>query len=623
MTGHVNDIISLGIAPDGLIAATGEIGARPAIICWNVTSCMPLAILAGLHAVAVTQLAFSPSGERLASMGGDPGRTLVVHNWRTGARLFSGCSSLLGQVLGISFISDGPDSISVCGVGEPYVCFWRREGSKIVHRRGAFGRRARRQPTLCLAQCGDVTLSGQASGHLYVWHGRNCVQAIHAHRGSLNALYVGSRGVLTGGKDGRVRQWSHKLDPGANFDLTEIGLNPTVRSVCLSSDGAKLLVGTGGNEIYELSAADGSDALGGPVTSSHFVSISGVACHPLKLEFATSGGDCTVRAWDIITRNLVRMVKLEAPISCVTYHPNGEVLAVGLGCSNTTSEPCTPLNRNTGGFCVLNDTDFTIAFAARDSTLALVACRFSPDGEILALASEDCSTYLYAAAEEYELIGQCRRHAAPVRHIDFSKDARWLRSCCDGGQLHFFNANSAQYQSNLSALKDIRWATETCLFGFGVAGSYVAAKRDGALLTACSRAGGGDEGPESGGGLLATGDSYGRVRLTRFPSREDAAQLEWRGHAGAVVSVTFNADETHLFTAGCDDKCVMQWGVLEDARDSENADDQDEDEAADYAPELRDGEDFSCPLDREIAVDVVNERVFVAELKVRSYLSYL
>ena len=82
--------------------------------------------------------------------------------------------------------------------------------------------------------------------------------------------------------------------------------------------------------------------------------------------------------------------------------------------------------------------------------------------------------------------------------------------------MHFFNANSAQYQSNLSALKDIRWASETCLYGYGVAGSYIAAKQDGAILTACARAQGDNgEGPETGGGFILIGDSYGRIRLTR------------------------------------------------------------------------------------------------------------
>ena len=616
MTGHTNEIVSLGVAPDGDTVATGEAGARPNLICWDVTSCKPLSIIAGLHAIAITQIAFSQSGERLASIGGDVGRTLVIYNWRVGLRMFSARSNILGSILGMSFVDDGPDSIAACGIGEPFACFWRREGVNIIRRRAAFGRRARRQPTLCLARCGDVVLSGQASGHLYVWHGRNCVQAFQAHRGSLNAVYVGKYGVLTGGKDGKVRQWSHTLNPGASFDLSELGMHPTIRSVCLSNDGTRLLVGTGGNEIYELSAVDGSDALGGPVTTSHFGrAMCSVACHPLKPEFASCGGDCTVRTWDIVTKCPVRTAKLAAPVGCVAYHPNGDLLASGFGCPSTANEAGMPQSK-IGGFCVLNDSDLSVAFEAKDSTLPLVASQFSPDGEILAFASEDSSVYLYACGEEYESIGQCRRHSSPVRYIDFSSDSRWLRSCCDGGHLHFFNANSAQYQSNLSALKDIRWASETCLYGYGVAGSYIAAKQDGAILTACARAQGDNgEGPETGGGFILVGDSYGRIRLTRFPSRHDAAFLEWRGHAGSVVAMSLDSDETHLLTGGRDDRCVMQWALGEDERGLEDADDRDEDEVEDYAPELRDCSDFQRHEDVETAVDLINERPLAAELR--------
>ena len=189
----------------------------------------------------------------------------------------------------------------------------------IIRRRAAFGRRARRQPTLCLARCGDVLLS-DASGHLYVWHGRNCVQAFQAHRGSLNAVYVGKRFCLR-----RKRRKSKTVvsytNPGASFDLSELGMHPTIRSVCLSNDGTRLLVGTGGNEISELSAVDGSDALGGPVTTSHFGrAMCSVACHPLKPEFASCGGDCTVRTWDIVTKCPVRTAKLAAPVGCIAYH---------------------------------------------------------------------------------------------------------------------------------------------------------------------------------------------------------------------------------------------------------------------------------------------------------------
>lgn len=48
-------------------------------------------------------------------------------------------------------------------------------------------------------------------------------------------------------------------------------------------------------KVYEVSAADGSDVSGGPVTTSHFEGeLTGLARHPKKAEFVTAGGDGTV-----------------------------------------------------------------------------------------------------------------------------------------------------------------------------------------------------------------------------------------------------------------------------------------------------------------------------------------
>lgn len=65
--------------------------------------------------------------------------------------------------------------------------------------------------------------------------------------------------------------------PGAGG--SSVSLDPAVRSVFASRDGRKLLVGTRGGELYEMSTADGSDAAavgaagrgsgGGPLTAGH------------------------------------------------------------------------------------------------------------------------------------------------------------------------------------------------------------------------------------------------------------------------------------------------------------------------------------------------------------------
>lgn len=118
-----------------------------------------------------------------------------------------------------------------------------------------------------------------------------------------------------------------------------------------------------------------------------------------------------MRIWDAVTRSLLRMTRLDSPASCVDYSPDGERLIVGLGsrdhgattassktstgssttatgsgASNATSgaggkrskrgrpgsgggssESSIGGGAKTGGFVVLNETDFVLTFEARDA----------------------------------------------------------------------------------------------------------------------------------------------------------------------------------------------------------------------------------------------------------------
>ena len=168
---------------------------------------------------------------------------------------------------------------------------------------------------------------------------------------------------------------------------------------------------------------------------------------------------------------------------------------------------------------MLNEPDLTVSYEARDSKQPLTACRYSPDGEYMAVASQDSCVYLYSTAEDYESIGRCRRHTAPVRRFDFSDDSKYLQSTGDDGNLYFFNAGTAQSMSNLSAMKDIKFSQHSAPYGWGTAGAF-SAKDDGSdVLTTCR---------SGSGNLLCCGDGFGNVRLFRFPSWAKGAACQLR-----------------------------------------------------------------------------------------------
>jgi hypothetical protein len=162
------------------------------------------------------------------------------------------------------------------------------------------------QPITCLVASGNRIVSGSVSGAIYMWVGRNCAKGIKAHmvrtripprvllqkirhlknrtlvQGCVNALHACKTALISGGKDMRVRIWTLGLEPGRpqclgnrmtegvytaddpwpsagpTFNMAAFGTLPMIRSVAMSADALRLLIGTKGSEIYEISSADGS-----------------------------------------------------------------------------------------------------------------------------------------------------------------------------------------------------------------------------------------------------------------------------------------------------------------------------------------------------------------------------
>ena len=573
---HTEDIVSFAMHPEGSLVATGEAGKRPKVAVWNIHSMVAVSIMRGFHSEAVTQLAFSDNGNKLATVGQDKYNCLAVYDWRSATKIFS--SRICEQkTLDVAF---GTGDVTVaCGVNHIY--FWAKEGRYYTKKRGLFGKLGKLQPQLCIVPCGNKMVSGTASGYLYVWSGRNCVKQIKAHHGSINALYYSEKGIVSGGKDMKVRMWTLSLEKGATFDMSAFG-NASIRSVCLSLDATRILVGTKGSEIYEISAADGADVQGGPITVGHNKGkLCGLAVHPMKAEYCTVGDDCSVRVWDIVTKHLVKMTMLDTPARAVGYAPDGDFLVVGLG----GEEEITGLSKKDGAFLILNEADLTIVYEAKDAKAAILDAKFAPDGDALALASADKQIYFYDTSEDYEKLGQATRAKAGVTNFDFSEDSRWIQATCMDGELMFFD-NKGLFQSNLNAVKDTPWATQNCPLGFTTFGTW-SRHADGSATLTTDRS--------ENETILASGDNQGNVRLFRYPSAAKAALSHvYKGHSANVSKVRFANGDAHCISIGSDDRCIFQWSHIEDDNEEE-ADMVDEEESVNFAMELLDGEE----LDRD------------------------
>jgi microtubule-associated protein-like 6 len=240
---------------------------------------------------------------------------------------------------------------------------------------------------------------------------------------------------------------------------------PSVSSLCWDVARDTILIGTRGSEIYEISASDGSDQHGGPLVQGHCEhELWGLAVHPSKSQVCTVGDDKTVRVWDTASKQLLKMTKLDTAARTCAYSPDGMTIAVGLGAPESSG---VTRSKKDGALVVLNEEDLTVIFEskcgmvrclvsktislshlltrylcflslfhnkiyiARDTKKWIRSIRFSPDNNVLALASGDSSVYLYNV-EDFTSIGRCRGCSGPVTRIDFSSDSQWLH--CNSGK---------------------------------------------------------------------------------------------------------------------------------------------------------------------------------------------
>eukprot|EP01042_Synura_sphagnicola_P001496 gene1496-1726_t len=548
------------------LVASGESGVRPSIHIWDCQSREILSTLKGFHRNGVTLLDFSPDGTKLASVGLDRYYCLAVYNWAKRERIWASRTSP-DAVYDMRFLSN--NLIASCG--KDHVIFWKEDvaGSKGVNYkrfRGLFGSAVKPESLWTVSMMGSSVITGSESGMLHLWEGRNWIKAVKGHTGIIYAMSVVSsglgsteQGLVTACSAGKVQVWNAKLEVGATFNALALGpVEPSIVAVCWNVAATKILIGFKTCEIFEMDSTDGRNVHNSAVVSAAFnPKVCGLDTHPLNPRlFCTVGKDKTVRVFDAESQKMVKMAMLDTMAHSCGYSPDGQLILVGLGSGLANRE-----ERKEGAYVVLNEEDLTIVHEARDSRSLISDCKFSPDGELMAMASMDGSVYIYNASD-YSAKSRCRGHTGKVTHIDFSQDSQFIMSNCSAGDLLFWDIERGEQQAP-KLMREVLWNSHTCVYSYvsqGIWGPY----DDGLECHAVSASHARD--------LLVAVDNYGRVRAYTFPCiREDSNFVLARGHSAHVMNCRFSCNDAHLFTTGGTDGCVFQWRVvLPEAQETED-----------------------------------------------------
>jgi microtubule-associated protein-like 6 len=330
--------MAMAVHPDGKTIATGEIGPKPLISVWDVSTMEATARFVAPLKKGIAHLAFSPSGKFLAASAMDEDHNVAIFEWqksaskkkggKSGGPLVAAGKGTRANILSLCF---NPDESQVVACAVKEVTFLSFAGGVIKGKRGiGWGKGGDRQAVLCGVFMGNTLLTGVFSGHIYVWKGNSISSKKKAHEKGCNALWARkcAPGFISGGNDGKVIVWTETFEKQKVLDLRDPVVNsytPKVRSVCENEKGNKILVGTRGGEIVEFTDKKSQIHL----RSHSDGELWGLAMHPTEQQFYTVGQEAMLAIWDIKTRRQLKFARLDCPADCLEFSPNAKFLAIG------------------------------------------------------------------------------------------------------------------------------------------------------------------------------------------------------------------------------------------------------------------------------------------------------
>ncbi|HEU5469255.1 MAG TPA: helix-turn-helix domain-containing protein [Actinophytocola sp.] len=349
------------------------------------------------HTDAISRIAFSPDGKRLASVSKDHTLALVDLQRRDHRTVLTEHNTWLRA---LAFSPNG--QLLATGGDDSMVMLWNANTGTPVATLAAHTRAVK---AIAFSPDGATLASASLDHTVVVWdlHTRLPIRRLVGNTGPAQTVAYSPAGdmLATGGGQGAITLWDSTT--GAKL-ATITAHTRSVDSLAFSPDGA-LLASTGPDQTVKL----WDTVRRAPVATltGHSDEVRVVAFSPDGRTLASAGHDRTIILWDLAHRSLrVRLTGHANFIYTLAFHPHLPLLASGEENSRV----------------ILWD---PTRIPLTGHTETVTAIGFSPDGRTLASASADRTVLLWDR-EKRTLSGTMPVQPGPLTTVTFSPDGRLL-----------------------------------------------------------------------------------------------------------------------------------------------------------------------------------------------------